>query len=83
MLMRLLDEQYTRTPCYGARKMAAWLQTQGYPVERKRVRRLLHLMGLESDLSQTAHQFAWHHSSALSVLTTRNEHCAMESGLEL
>jgi putative transposase len=48
VLMRLLDEQYTRTPFYGARKMAAWLQTQGYPVERKRVRRLLHLMGLEA-----------------------------------
>ncbi len=35
-LMRLLDEQYTRTPFYGARKMTAWLQTQGYVVERKR-----------------------------------------------
>ncbi len=46
--MRMLDEQYTRTPFYGVRKMAAWLQTQGYPVERKRVRRLLHLMGLEA-----------------------------------
>jgi putative transposase len=41
VLMRMLDEQYTRTPFYGARKMAAWLDTQGYPVERKRVRRLL------------------------------------------
>jgi putative transposase len=48
LLMRLLDEQYTRTPFYGARKMAAWLHTQGYPVERKRVRRLLQLMGLEA-----------------------------------
>jgi putative transposase len=48
VLMRMLDEQYTRTPFYGARKMAAWLGTQGYPVERKRVRRLLHLMGLEA-----------------------------------
>ena len=48
MLMRLLDEQYTRTPFYGSRKMTAWLQTQGYPVDRKRVRRLLHLMGLET-----------------------------------
>jgi putative transposase len=27
--------------------MTAWLHTQGYPVERKRVRRLLQLMGLE------------------------------------
>ena len=47
LLMRLLDEQYTRTPFYGSRKMTAWLHTQGYPVERKRVRRLLQLMGLE------------------------------------
>lgn len=46
--MRLLDEQDTRTPFSGARKMAAWLQTQGDPVERTRVRRLLQLMGLEA-----------------------------------
>ncbi len=48
MLMRLLDEQYTRTPFYGSRKMAGWLNIQGYPVERKRVRRLMQLMGLEA-----------------------------------
>jgi putative transposase len=47
-LMRLLDEQYTRTPFYGTRKMSAWLHTQGYPVDRKRVRRLLRIMGLEA-----------------------------------
>jgi putative transposase len=46
--LRLLDEQDTRTPVYGARKMAAWLHMQGYPVERKRGRRLLQLMGLEA-----------------------------------
>jgi putative transposase len=46
--MRLLDEQDTRTPFYSTRKMTAWLHTQGYPVERKRVRRLLRLMGLEA-----------------------------------
>lgn len=46
--MRLLDEQYTRTPFYGTRKMTAWLQTQGYEVNRKRVMRLLRQMGLEA-----------------------------------
>jgi putative transposase len=46
--MRLLDEQYTRTPFYGARKMVTYLQTQGHFVERKRVRRLMQLMGLEA-----------------------------------
>ena len=48
LLMRLLDEQYTRTPFYGTRKMTAWLQTQGYEVNRKRVTRLLRKMGLEA-----------------------------------
>lgn len=48
MLMRLLDEQYTRTPFYGTRKMTAWLQRQGYRVNRKRVTRLLRTMGLEA-----------------------------------
>ena len=47
-LMRLLDEQYTRTPFYGVCKMTAWLREEGYPVNQKRIRRLLRLMGLEA-----------------------------------
>jgi putative transposase len=47
-LMRLLDEQYTATPFYGVRRMTAWLRGQGYAVNRKRVARLLHRMGLEA-----------------------------------
>jgi putative transposase len=46
-LMRLLDEQYLRTPFYGSRRMTAWLQTQGHAVNRKRVQRLMRVMGLE------------------------------------
>ena len=45
--MRLIDEQYLRTPFYGSRRMTVWLQGQGYVVNRKRVRRLMQLMGLE------------------------------------
>src|ERR1700730_739767 len=44
--MRLLDEQYTRTPFYGIQKMTAWLHTQGHEVNHKRVARLLRQMGL-------------------------------------
>lgn len=47
-LMRLLDEQYTRAPFYGSRRMAAWLGTQGIEVNRKRVSRLMELMGIEA-----------------------------------
>jgi len=46
--MHLLDEQYTRTPFYGVRRMTYWLRAQGYPVNGKRVRRLLRQMGLEA-----------------------------------
>jgi putative transposase len=48
LLMRLLDEQYTRIPFYGHRKMGVFLHEQGFPVDRKRVRRLMQLMGLEA-----------------------------------
>jgi putative transposase len=48
LLMRLLDEQYTQTPFYGSRKMTEWLATKGYEVNRKRVSRLMDLMGIEA-----------------------------------
>ncbi len=45
-LMRLIDEQFLETPSYGSRQMAWHLRLQGYCVSRKRVRRLMGLMGL-------------------------------------
>ncbi len=36
-LLRLIDEQYTRRPFYGSRKMVAYLREQGHRVNRKRV----------------------------------------------
>jgi len=47
-LMRLLDEQYTRTPFYGWPRMTAWLRRAGHLVNPKRVRRLLGVMGLQA-----------------------------------
>jgi putative transposase len=47
-LMRLLDEQYTRAPFYGSRKMTEWLATQGHQVNRKRISRLMEVMGIEA-----------------------------------
>jgi len=46
--MKLIDHQYLATPFYGARKIAAWLKSQGQRVNRKRVRRLMQLMGLKA-----------------------------------
>ena len=47
-LMRLLDEQYLRTPFYGSRKMSIHLRKLGYTVNRKRVQRLMRHMGLQA-----------------------------------
>jgi putative transposase len=45
--MRLIDEQYLRTPFFGYRQMTRWLQRQGYPVNKKRVQRLMGIMGIQ------------------------------------
>ena len=45
-LLRRLDEQYTRTPFYGVRRMTVWLQQQGSTVNHQRVARLLRQLGL-------------------------------------
>jgi putative transposase len=47
-LMKLIDRQYLATPFYGARKIAAWMKSQNHQVNRKRVRRLMQLMGLKA-----------------------------------
>ena len=47
-LMKLIDQQYLDRPFYGSRRMTAWLRNQGYGVNRKRVRRLMGIMGLRA-----------------------------------
>src|SRR3982750_641583 len=47
--MRWIDEQYTETPFFGSRRMTAWLrQEKRVDINRKRVARLMQLMGLEA-----------------------------------
>ena len=45
-IMALIDRQYLARPYYGSRRMAAWLATQGHVINRKRVQRLMRLLGL-------------------------------------
>ena len=47
-LMRRIDEIYTKWPFYGSRRLWAELRGEGYDVNRKRVRRLMRLMGIEA-----------------------------------
>jgi putative transposase len=47
-LMRLLDEQHLLRPFYGSRNLTWWLQQEGHGVNRKRVQRLMRVMGIEA-----------------------------------
>jgi len=47
-LMRLIDEQYLKTPFYGSRSMTRHLRRLGYRLNRKHIQRLMRLMGLEA-----------------------------------
>jgi putative transposase len=47
-LMRLIDQQFLKTPFYGSRKMTVHLERAGETVNRKRVQRLMAVMGLEA-----------------------------------
>ena len=47
-VMKQIDQQYLATPFYGSRRMTVWLQRQGRPVSRKRVQRLMRIMGLQA-----------------------------------
>jgi len=48
LFSRLIDEEYTRHPFYGSRKMVVYLTQVGHTVNRKRVQRLMRQMGLVS-----------------------------------
>ena len=46
VLKRLIDEEYTRHPFYGSRKMVVYLERCGHRVNRKRAQRLMRGLGL-------------------------------------
>jgi putative transposase len=47
-LMRLMDEQYLKTPFYGVRRFTDWLRDLGHAVGFKRVQRLMRTLGIEA-----------------------------------
>jgi len=46
--MRRIDEIYTKWPFYGSRRIAIELSVAGYPINRKRVQRLMRVMGIQA-----------------------------------
>ena len=81
-LMRLIDEQYTARPFYGSRRMTIWLSEQGEEVNRKRVQRLMRVMGLEAIYPKPRLSLAGRGASDLPVPAAGREDRAAGSGLE-
>jgi putative transposase len=50
-LMRLLDKQYMKAPCYGVDKMTAWLRREGHPINPKRDSSLITTNGHRGHIS--------------------------------
>ena len=80
-LMALIDGQYLRTPFYGSRRMTVYLREQGHLVNRKRVKRLMQLMGLEAIYQRPRTRPASARASRLSVPVARAEHRADQPGV--
>jgi putative transposase len=70
-LMRRMDELYTKWPFYGARRMVAALRQDGVMVKRKRVRRLMRVMGLEAIYQKPNTSKRQPDHKGLSVFATR------------
>jgi putative transposase len=48
LLMNFIDQIFTEYPFFGSRQMCLYLRSLGYPVNRKRIQRLMQIMGLEA-----------------------------------
>jgi putative transposase len=46
LMLRLIDEEYTRHPFFGSRRMVGFLRDRGWVVNRKRVQRLMHQLSV-------------------------------------
>ena len=79
-VMRCIDEQFLATPWYGSRQMARHLRRQGYEVGRKRVRRLMRLMGLTA-IYRKPHTSFGRIPSDLSVSSPPSHDGSAESGV--
>ena len=79
VLCRLMDEEYTRHPFYGSRRMVVFLKRQGHDVNRKRVQRLMRMMGL-AGMAPAPHTSQPH--PALSLSATGYGHHVPQPGLE-
>ena len=81
-LMRLIDQQFLKTPFYGSRRMTASLERSGETVNRKRVQRLMAMMGLEALFPRPRTTIAATGRAGLPLLAPRSGADPRQRGLE-
>ena len=67
VLLRQMDEQYLKTPHYGARSYATWFQRRGVAVGRKKAARLMAVLGGRQYGAATKDECAGSFSSGVSL----------------
>jgi HTH-like domain len=82
MLLQLLDEEYTRHPFYGTRRMTKYLCGCGYAVNRKRVQRLMQKLGLAGMAPGPEYEQGASAAQGLSVPVAGHGDHSSQSGLE-
>ena len=80
-VMRLMDEIHLELPFYGSRRLCDELQDRGHPTNRKRVQRLMRVMGLVAVYPRRRTSAPGRGPHRLSVPTTRADGRATRSGL--
>jgi putative transposase len=82
-IMRLIDEEYTRHPFYGTRRLADWLGTQGHEVGRDRARGLMQQLGIRAiypkkslSLGNAAHEKYPYLLAGLSIARPNHVWCS-------
>jgi hypothetical protein len=68
-IMRLLDEQYLETPFFGVERLLVLLMAMGYKINKKRLRRLMKLVGWQTPYPQCKHcsSYIWVNNYAANM----------------
>ena len=82
LAMNRIDTLYTKAPFYGSRRMTEALQRGGLEVNRKRIQRLMHQMGLRAIYRSPQDQCLQPRAQEISIFASRPEYRATEPRLE-
>ena len=79
--MRAMDRQYYLAPFYGSRPLKVWLACEGWCVSRKRVQRLMRILGAAGHLPAAQHLPKVSRASDLSLPVGKDQSYPPQPGV--